>query len=247
MSEEQVHVVGSPQFDPYANDGILMSREDFFGEIGADPARPLICYSGGEPNVNPEDQEHLRVMLEMIADGRIRRNPQVLVRPSPADPGERYKPVLARYPEAIFAPPLWRRLGANGRSLFTPVPEDVRVLANLTEHVDVNVNCASTMTLDFSFRDKPVVNPAFDTRTPPHYPTPLRDFYYRWEHYAPVGDLGAAHISTSVDEYAEHINQCLEQPWVGREGRKRLVDLQVGAPTGEAAGRAAAVLKELAR
>lgn len=47
VGEDRVHVVGTPQFDAYGDEGLVVSREEFFARIGADPSRPLICYSGG--------------------------------------------------------------------------------------------------------------------------------------------------------------------------------------------------------
>ena len=48
VDPRNVHIVGTPQFDPYADEQLLWSREDFFALIGADPRQPLICYSGGD-------------------------------------------------------------------------------------------------------------------------------------------------------------------------------------------------------
>ena len=49
----------------------------------------------------------------------------------------------------------------------------MQFLANLTHHADLNVNLASTMTLDFAIHDKPVVNVAFDPLPPPPLGVPL--------------------------------------------------------------------------
>ena len=88
-------MVGTPQFEPYADPGLLWPREEFFRRIGADPARPLICYSGGDAGTCPEDPEHVRVLMELVRAGRIEGHPQVLVRPVPVDDGKRYADVRA--------------------------------------------------------------------------------------------------------------------------------------------------------
>ena len=86
----RIHVVGTPQFEPYADPALLWPREEFFRRIGADPSRPLICYSGGDAGTCPEDPEHVRILMELVRAGRIEGNPQVLVRPVPVDEGKRY-------------------------------------------------------------------------------------------------------------------------------------------------------------
>jgi hypothetical protein len=105
VAAARVHVVGTPQFDPYADASLEQSRAEFFRAVGADPSRPLICYSGGDHGTSPDDPEHARTLLEHIREGRVRGNPQVLVRPSPVDDGRRYEALRRDFPEMIFAPP----------------------------------------------------------------------------------------------------------------------------------------------
>jgi hypothetical protein len=247
VSPDRVHVVGSPQFDPYADTSLLWTREVFLRKIGADPSRPLICYSGGDETSCPDDQEHVRVLMQAVRSGAVRGNPQVLVRPCPVDPGTRYDAVRRDYPELLFAQPDWVQPVPGAWAPCIPTLDDVQFLANLTHHADVNVNLASTMTLDFSIRDKPVINLAFDVTSPPPMRVPLWDLYYQWEHYAPVVRLGAARIARSPEQLTEHVNAALANPATDRDGRRKLVELQVGAPIGTAGVNITHVLSRIAR
>lgn len=243
---ENVFVVGTPQFDIYADRDALWSRADFFKQVGGDPNRPLICYSGGDSGTCPEDQDHVRILLDLVRQGHIQGNPQILVRPSPVDNFRRYDLVRSDYPELIYLQPKWEWPADQDWSRCVPSPEDVKMIANLTYHCDMNVNVASTMTLDFSIRDKPVVNIAFDVTDPPPAGVPLWDLYYQWEHYRPVTDLGAARIARSRTDLADHVNAYLSNPGLDREGRRRLVELQVGTPIGQGGAQIRAVLGRLA-
>ncbi|HEU4628922.1 MAG TPA: hypothetical protein VFS08_04225 [Gemmatimonadaceae bacterium] len=240
----QVHVVGTPQFDPYVDDTLLWSREEFCARIGADPARPLVCYSGGDAGTTPEDAAHVAALLEQIRAGRVRGRPQVLLRPSPVDPGARFDEVRARYPELLYARPQWLHTQPGNWARVLPLPEDTVFLANLTRHADVNVNLASTMTIDFALRDKPVVNVAFDVADPPPFPRPLWEYYYRFEHYRPVVELGAARFAHTPDELGAYVDAYLRDPSLDRDARRRLVELEVGAPVGTAGTR---ILEALGR
>lgn len=242
----RVEIVGTPQFDPYADEALLWSREEFFRRIGADPRRPLICYSGGDVTIAPEDAEHVGVLLELIRAGRIKRAPQVLLRPSPVDDGKRYAEVRARYPELIYAVPSWIRQDASDWASACPTPSDVQFLANLTRYADLNVNVSSTMTLDFAIHDKPVVNIAFDVASPPPFGLPLWEHHYRFEHYRPVIELGAARFARSPDELAAHINAYLSDPTLDREGRQKLVELEVMLPLGCAGERISQAVMRIA-
>ncbi|MGH9935289.1 MAG: hypothetical protein ACREAM_03530 [Blastocatellia bacterium] len=244
VSTERVHVVGTPQFDPYADQSLLWPREEFFARIGADPSRPLLCYSGGDAGTAPEDHLHIRTLMELIREGRVKNNPRVILRPTPVDDGSRYEPVQRDFPEMIYARPDWVHTTPGEWSRVIPSPDDARFLANLTHHADVNVNLASTMTLDFAIHDRPVVNIAFDIADPPPFGKPLWDFYYRFEHYQPVVKIGAARFARSRDELAEHINAYLDDPSLDREARRQLVSLEVGVPIGQSSQRIIEVLKK---
>jgi hypothetical protein len=246
ISAEHVHVVGTPQFEPYADTNLLWSKEEFFRRIGADIDRPLLCYSCGDPGTCPEDQEHIRVLLELVRAGRIRGNPQVIVRPVPVEDGRRYYKVRATFPELIFAQPRWAHPVPEDWSRVIPTKEDIQFLANLTKHSDLNVNLGSTMTLDFGIRDKPVVNIAFDVADPPIFGMPIWDYYYFFEHYRPVVELGAARAARSADQLADAINAYLENPALDREGRRGLVEMQVGVPLSQSSRRIFDTLRNIA-
>jgi hypothetical protein len=172
-------------------------------------------------------------------------NPQVIVRPAPVDPATRYDAVRRDFPELIFAKPAWTHSADGDWSRVAPLPEDVRFLANLTQHADINVNLASTMTLDFAIHDKPVVNIAFDAGEKPAHGTPLWDFFYQFEHYRPVVELGAARFARSAEDLARHINDYLANPSLDRAARRKLVDLQVGVPVGGSCARILEVLQTI--
>jgi len=185
------------------------------------------------------------VLLDLIRRERIAGRPQVLLRPSPVDDGRRYDSVRSRFPELLYAKPRWIHDGSGDWSRVVPLPEDVSFLADLVRHADVNVNVASTMTLDFAVRDKPVVNVAFDVADPPPFGVPLWEHYYRFEHYRPVVELKAARFARSPEELAQHVNAYLADPALDRDARRRLVELEIGVPVGESSGRILDVLEEI--
>lgn len=247
VTPERVHVVGTPQFDPYAAAELQWTRAEFFARIGADPARPLLCYSGGDTGTAPEDQHHLRILLEQIRRGQIKGNPQVLVRPAPVDDGKRYDAVRRAFPELIFAQPAWVHAKPGDWASVLPTAEDIQFLANLTRHADVNVNLASTMTLDFAIHDRPVVNVAFDVADPPIFGKPLWEYYYRFDHYRRVVEIGAPRFARTPDELAAHVNAYLENPALERDQRRQLVELQVALPLGNASQKIMETLAQISR
>jgi hypothetical protein len=206
----------------------------------------LICYSGGDAGTCPEDQAHVRIVLDLVRRGAIRHHPQVVLRPTPVDDGRRYASVRRDYPELIVLEPAWVR-GSNGDwGAVMPLPGDVRLLANLVHHASLNINVASTMTIDFALNDRPVVNIAFDVASPPPHGRALWHHYYQYDHYRPVVELKAARFACSPEQLAEHVNAYLDDPGLEREGRRRLANMQVLGPCGRAAQRIADVLEGIA-
>ena len=246
ISGHAIHIVGSPQFDCYSDKSLLWSRTEFFERARGDPDKPLVCYSGGDTTTCPEDPQHVELLMSLVASGQVRPQPQVLLRPAPVDEGGRYEEVRGRHPALIFAQPRWSNLMRHDWMRVVPSREDVQFLANLTYHADVNVNVASTMTLDFAIRNKPVINIAFDVASPPPFGTPLWNWHYQKEHYQPVIELGAARIARSRDELAAEINKSLTNPGERAESRRRLVDLELGVPVGQSGTRIVEVLSAIA-
>jgi hypothetical protein len=188
----------------------------------------------------------VRVLMGLVRSGRLKGSPSVVLRPSPADEGSRYDQVRREYPELLYSPPIWVHSEQGAWDRVLPLPEDTALLANLTHHCDVNVNLASTMTLDFGIHDRPVVNIAFDVRHPPVFGVPLWEHFYRFEHYRPVVEFGAARFARSSQELAEHINAYLENPALDRAGRRQLVELEVAEPLENASRRTLDVLHRIA-
>ena len=185
--------------------------------------------------------------MEQIRDGRIRGNPQVLLRPSPADDGVRYGTLRQAYPELIYSAPVWTSDQPGAWERMIPLPEDMQLLTNLTRHADLNINFASTMTLDFAIRDKPVINVAFDVSNPPVYGMPMAEYVEQFEHYRPVAELGAARCARTAAELAEHVNAYLADPSLDRAGRQRFVTLEVGIPVGRSSAQILHVLERIGR
>ena len=249
VRRERTHVIGTPQFDPYADKSLLWSRAEFCRRIGADPARKIICYSGGDEETSKADPYHVRALMELIRAGEVEDSPQVLLRPAPIDPGKRYEAVRKEFPELLYAQPRWvhHESAYGGFYGLMPTADDVKFLCNLTHHADLNINFASTMTLDFAIHDKPVINVVFEVTTPPLFGTTMWEFVRGFEHYNPVVEFGAARFAHTADELAEHVNAYLANPSLDRENRKRFVDLEVGAPIGESSYRIVQALEAIGR
>ncbi|MGZ4704342.1 MAG: hypothetical protein ACXWCM_05685 [Acidimicrobiales bacterium] len=239
---DRVHVVGTPQFDPYAEPDHPSTRAALAARLALDPGRPIVCFTAGDAGTCPDDPYHLSVLLELVRSGLVHGDPQVVLRTAPVDPGDRFDGVRRDYPELVDAAPNWSHGDGGLWHTAYPTREDVVALSALTAGADVNVNMASTMSIDFALRDTPVVNIGFD-----HHPEDHRaGRYYRFTHYRPVVELGAVRVAGDAAQLAEQVSRYLREPELDRDGRQALVDLELGVPMGRSSAAVVAALEAIA-
>jgi hypothetical protein len=73
----------------------------------------------------------------------------------------------------------------------------------------------------------------------------MYDFIRQFQHYQPVFQLQAARFPRSRDEFAECINAYLQDPSLDRIGRRKFVELEVGAPIGQSSQKLIEVLERI--
>jgi hypothetical protein len=248
VSADRVHVVGTPQFEPYAYEEFGWTEERFAAETGLCPGRRRVCFSAGDVSTSPNDPKYIAVLGRACREGAFGPDTDIVVRTSPAEDGQRFEPVMREYPELRWCPPRWS-LAREGHpepwSQHVPDASDVDLLKSLTRHCDVNVNMASTMTLDFATADKPVVNVGFGGT--PRYPTWFNDSsYYQFEHYAPVLALKSVRFAPEAAALVVAVQNYLAHPSLDAEGRRALLAMQVSVPLHGTSERIVEVLKGIA-
>jgi CDP-glycerol glycerophosphotransferase (TagB/SpsB family) len=117
-------------------------------------------------------------------------------------------------------------------------------LAELMKYTAVNVNVASTITIDAAALDTPVVNVAFDGQvTKPYLESCAR--YYDYEHYKRIVDTGGVRIARNTDEMMQAIQAYLDDPSLESEGRRRIREEQCWKLDGNSGRRIAEYLIRL--
>ena len=110
-------------------------------------------------------------------------------------------------------------------------------------HSDVVINVASTIAIEASIFDTPVVNIAFDqddAETRPFLTSPLR--YYSYTHYQQIVRAGAVRIAKSATELTDLVNGYLVDRSRDAAGRRRVVAEQCEFADGRSAERLAGVI-----
>ncbi|PZV79127.1 hypothetical protein CLV31_11587 [Algoriphagus aquaeductus] len=214
IDKSQIIVTGSPQFDFYFKNGIIQDREEFGRKYNLDLSKEWVCFSGCDTLTSPDDPKFLRDVAEETFGIA---NVQLIFRPVPVEPIDRFNQVLKDHPEVKLIEPIWIR-GCHWGSYF-PLYEDIELLVNLAYHCKVVINMGSTMALDFSTfgnvglylrYDHPGVNPINQVET-----------IYKFQHFRSMGDWEAVGFIYSKKEISSQLKRALETPDLIAPDRKK--------------------------
>ena len=163
LKENQISIVGTPQFVPYVMPEYQMLKEDFIAEFHLDANLKTICFSCGDISTSKNDELYIETIAEAIQKKLI-KPVNFIVRTSPAEDPIRFGQLVEKYPFIKWHFPKWEQVRANHQESWSqriPTLDDVKHLRALLEYSDLNINMLSTMSLDFMLFDKPVINPIF--------------------------------------------------------------------------------------
>lgn len=214
-------ICGIPQFDFYKNPEYLMSKEDFFREMGISPDKKIILFAS-EGKISKNDGEIAEMIAEAINSGRFSSQAILMIRPHfmYLDDEKKFDKV-SKMPNVLLD-------GGYDRSMVFKDKWDyskkqIKHFVNLMRHADIIITTASTISLDAIAFDGCVINIAFDG----YAKAPFADSVARWylsEYTSGVVETGAVWMVDNKNELLSAINSYLENPQLLSEGRKKLRD-----------------------
>jgi CDP-glycerol:poly(glycerophosphate) glycerophosphotransferase len=238
---DHVHVCGPPHWDRYFRPVAPVSRETFFTRIGADPSRRLITLMTTAKGLYAHFDRIIRVLMAAIDNGQWGPS-QLLVRVHPRDDMEAYAEFRGR-PHLIVEKP-FRPTVRSGDGLEVDVTsESQQHLADTLRHSDVIVTAASTIAIEASIFDTPIVDVAFDGETPTEFVKSVRR-YYQFTHYSNITRQGAAPVAGTPEELVSYVGRYLKDRSLDREGRRKVVLDQCEFTDGHSSERLANVVVE---
>jgi CDP-glycerol glycerophosphotransferase (TagB/SpsB family) len=169
----------------------------------------------------------------------------LLVRLHPRDDLDRYDEFRG-VPHLIIEKP-FKKTVKSGDGLDVDITADNQQhLADTLRHSDVVVTVASTIAIEASIFDTPVIDISFDGETPAEFAKSARR-YYQFTHYANITRQGAAPVADTPEALVGHVSRYLGDRSLDREGRRRVVADQVQFTDGKSNERIAKfVIEELA-
>ncbi len=158
ISEEQILVTGTPQFEPHYDKSKVLDKTSFFEKYNLDVNKEYICFSGDDITTSPYDEYYLDDLAESIK--QINNQSEkiqlgIIYRPAPTDISGRADRIIEKHEDIIRKiPPLWEAKGKNWNQIM-PLPEDLSLLANIARHSKLIVNVGSSMVFDGIIHNTP--------------------------------------------------------------------------------------------
>lgn len=245
IKENNINVVGTPQFEPYVLDEYKTSKTDFYKNFNLDDTKKTICFSCGDLSTGRNDQLSISIIAEGIINKAIKHPVNLLVRTSPADDGARFKKIKEKYKFISWNYPKWEQTRDNHVEPWSqrlPLKEDVKDLRSILEYTDLSINMCSTMSLDFMVFNKPVVNQVLGNIENGLFNDQR---FLKYNHYKKVVDSGSVSIVLNEKEMIIAINDLLSNPYREEEQRKNILKLEISRPLEGTSERIVKTLNEL--
>ena len=226
IKENQVSIVGTPQFEPYVLERYKTNKEAFYSKFNLDSTKKTICFSCGDISTSKNDELYIETIALAILDNAI-KNVNFIVRTSPAEDPIRFEKLAEKYSFIKWNYPKWilsRRGHQEVWSQRIPSIQDLKDLRGLLEYSDLNINMLSTMSLDAMLFDKPIINIDFDEVGRPYLKSIRR--LYDLDHYLPIINSGGVRLAHSLSELKDLIIKYINNPSLDYEGRAKIVEEQ---------------------
>ena len=230
IKAENIHIVGTPQFEPYVLERYQSTKEEFAQKFNIDTSKQTVFFSCGDVSTSPNDPVYIEAIAKGIVENKFIQAINLLVRTSPAEEPARFKSLADKYPFIIWNYPDWFQARSNHQENWSqriPSVNDVKNLRALLAYTDISVNMLSTMSLDNMLFQKPVINTVFGNGE-----NGLKNDqrFFNYAHIKKVIDGNALWIAKNENELIEAINGYLQQPNLRLQEQNDMIQLQIGKP-----------------
>lgn len=244
VRENQIAVVGTPQFEPYAMDKYGWDKTYFENKFKIDNNKTTILFTCNDSS-SQNDPIYLELLANFIANRKLIREVNLIVRTSPAEGPIRFESLAKKFPFIIWNFPDWKISREKHQEAWTqrvPSVEDLNDLKSLLKYCDLCINVLSTITLDAFIFDKPVINPVFGNRKNGWFDDQK---FLHYKHLAILVDSKSTDIVKNEKEYLDAINRILERQDNKEVERNNFLKLQIGGALEDTSKRIAGKLANL--
>jgi len=240
---EQVNVGGVPAYDGYIRREWLMPREAYFRLHNLEPERKLITHACSFVSFSPNIQ-NVEALARLVAEDALSEKAQLLIRLHPnhfmnvarfAAEREQIQALAREMPHVHVVEPV-----PLGGSLGHYSGEDMPEKASMMAYSDVFTTVYSTMVVEASFHDRPVVSVCIDSEEgwPGKFTLPLSRIGH-WPTHSRFRASNSGLVASNVDDLRQALNFFLENPQAKRTERQAFLQRECTYLDGSAGRRTA--------
>lgn len=239
-TDDEIIVTGIPQFDFYAKNDGLLSREAFCAKHGFNPKKKIILYgSAGAELFN--ETNHILLIHEFMKQGKI-PEANILVRPHLGYRGDLERFLALEQHNGIVVDRSDKQNHAL-RDHFDTSIDHVHNLFNSLYHADVCVNLASTLSLDAVACGTEVLNFNFDVEEVKDQNASVKRLFIS-DYVRHLMDSGGTWLAQNEEEFLNFLKAILERE--EKKEKSKLVNGFLDKNDGRSAERIADALVRIA-
>jgi hypothetical protein len=236
-------VAGAPYLDFYSEKVPVPSRDRFFRDLGLDPCRKLIAFAAKPPGSYAWNLDIIAALAEAIRDERFAVDSQLVVRLYPlkresqaeADEVAACRTLARSFRHVVLSLPDFEVQARQPREAV----EEFGGLRAILKHADVVVNVFSTMAIEAAIHDVPIVTVGYSGRghaaeTGAVLSPRSIDSHARETHNRRLLSHGGTVVARTEDELIAAVGRYLSDRSLDAQGRRRIVDQEVGPNHGSA-------------
>jgi hypothetical protein len=248
---DKVHVGGMPLYDGYISRKWVIPRADYFRQHNLDPEKKLVAFAATALSISP-NLHIIQTLAEMISQQKLDVPSQLLIRlhPNHFKPMKHYREECAaiielakHYPDVHVVEPKEMPGGLERYS-----GEDFPEKASMLAHCDVLVTIYSTMVVEATLHDKPIISVCIN------HPEGWKDKFWipleqvpGWPTAARVNKAKAGKTVMTAEELRVALNEYLQHPEREAAERRQFVRDELTYLDGESTQKTADFLLSLVR
>lgn len=196
-------------FEKHENE---LSREEFLKSKKLNPAKKTLLLSTVPPNTYPPQYDVWRKIIQKHKENAFGEPVNLLIRLHPNDSLEKYKEFEGINNVHIELPGKQKNKTSSGGHKIEMDKVDLDNLRYSLKYTDININFRSSLSLEATIYDKPIINLA------------LFDYANRYhvDWYIPIIESGGVRLVTTEDELNKAIIDYLNHPEKDKDGRKKI-------------------------
>jgi hypothetical protein len=255
MPPERVFVGGVAHFDMYHYPKQLMPRETLCLRFGLEPSQKILFFATKSPNSYPWNSDVVEQLAQAVERNEFDSPCQILVRLHPIyyryrngdlvyqAEHDKLERLAARYPFVRINHP---EIISQTLSMDSSRDEMI-LLGSILKNAHVLINLFSTVSIEASIFDLPVVNVAYegDPRLK-RKPRDSIDFDEAQTHNQRVIRTGGVSMARNPSELIKYINAYLKNPRQDQQGRMSIRNQECGPFPGRAGETIGGFLADLA-